>query len=440
MNKQRLSKSKHILETKWLGSGRANAMNESEKLASDKSPAISRNPTTRVSRLQPSDVQLTSPVPGCNQLKIIKLIKNISVNSEKITTNKYFMKLYTNIKNILKNKLKKSDIQIKEIKDTPNKYLKDNEFTSDKIKHNIVNNLKYCYEITSNHPNATESKDIIIYFRKKPLNYSKIIPKNIIQMLSIIKLLKTLFKRNNIQKIIYFETDEKKKFPKSQNIPLGPNEVNSGLTFLDPHVNGDIILYRKEEVIKVLIHELIHSNLIDEKIIFSNHINASFNNLFCTDYKILLNEAFTETLATIINIFYINIINNLQKRELNGMFNNELKYSKYICAKILRYYNIDKISDVIKNNNICKLKFPQKTNVFSYYILKNILLTKHLDFGNILFKSNQMTETKNNYKINNEKEIKEIIKLIVDNIKLLDDNKNIIENSDKNNSLRMCIY
>ena len=64
MNKQRLSKSKHILETKWLGSGRANAMNESEKLASDKSPAISRNPTTRVSRLQPSDVQLTSPVPG----------------------------------------------------------------------------------------------------------------------------------------------------------------------------------------------------------------------------------------------------------------------------------------------------------------------------------------------------------------------------------------
>ena len=90
-----------------------------------------------------------------------------------------------------------------------------------------------------------------------------------------------------------------KKFPKKNEI-LGPNEVNSGLTFLDVHKNGDIILYRKEELLKVLIHELIHSNLIDEKIIFSGSINE-FSKLFCVNYNILLNEAFTESFATIIN-------------------------------------------------------------------------------------------------------------------------------------------
>ena len=44
--------------------------NNVRKLSSNKSPTISWNPTTRVSRLQPSDVRLTSPALGCNDIYI----------------------------------------------------------------------------------------------------------------------------------------------------------------------------------------------------------------------------------------------------------------------------------------------------------------------------------------------------------------------------------
>lgn len=358
-------------------------------------------------------------------LKILEkydLKKSKPKMSYKITDNIFFMKLYNNIKTILKSiNIKNNTIKISELKTNPNKYLKDNEFTSKNITDNIITHLKYSYKIVNDN-------NTIIYFTKKQISKSPLI---IYHIFTIITLLKILFNRYYGQSIIYFETSEKKRFPKKNNI-LGPNEVNSGLTFIDLHKNGDIILYRKEELLKVLIHELIHSNLIDEKIIFSD-LGKKFSDLFCVDYRILLNEAFTESFATIINLFYINIKLNLKKKNLNVMFFNELKYSNYICSKILKYYNITKIGDIIKNNNNCAKKFPQKTNVFSYYILKNILLNNHIKFGNIL---ENFTK---NYKIIDTEGIILIIDLIKNNIDKLDSYTYNILN-DKNNSLRLTLY
>jgi len=360
-----------------------------------------------------------------NNLKILNLLKKykIKINKNKITKNNYFFKIYHKIKKILKNILI-DNIKITQCVFDPNLYLNDTEFTSKNIKDIIIKKLKYQYEI------IFENNIIIYYSKKKLLNKC---PKIIIDMFTVIKLLKILFNRDDIsyhQKIIFYETFEKKKFPKKGT--LGPNEINSGLTFVDLHENGNIILYRKEELLKVLIHELIHSNLIDIKIILTKQ-SKEFNDFFCVNYKILLNEAYTETFATIINIFYIHIVNNLPKKDLNNMFFNEMKYSTYICSKIMKYYNISSIKDIIKLNNKCISIFPQKTNVFSYYILKNILLYNHTLFGNILEKYNIY------YKVNDEECINNIIKLIINNINLFDDR--IIKNlNDKNNSLRLCLY
>jgi hypothetical protein len=361
-------------------------------------------------------------------LKIINILnKNPNIKKVKVDSilkNKFFFKLYNNIKFII-NDIKIENINFKEIKNDINLYLKDNEFTSENIKNNIINNLKYSYEIKNDN-------NIIIYYTQKKINKKKI--NKINHMFMLIKLLKILFNRKEVeQKIIYFETEKKKKIPKEKiKIILGPNEINSGLTFLNLHKNGNIILYRKEEVLKVLIHELIHSNLIDEKIIFSNKIKE-FSNIFCVNYEILLNEAFTETYATIINLFYIHIINKLPKNKLNIMFQNEVIYSNYICSKIIKYYEIKKIEDVIKKNEKCSNNFPQKTNVFAYYILKNILLSNHILFGNILNKNTVY------YKINTEKGINDIIDIIIKNIIFLDNRIKYFKN-DKNNSLRLCLY
>ena len=346
---------------------------------------------------------------------------NIKLNTHKITDNKYFMNIYNNIKNILKI-IKINNIKINEVN---KQIIENNNFTSNEIKNTINNKLKYSYHINYDNNN-------IYYITSKKILK---IPKIIKNMFTIIILLKKLFNRNNFeQNIQYFETNLKKKFPKNKTKVLGINECNSGLTNISTNKNGNIILFRKEEILKVLIHELIHSNLIDYNIIFSKK-NISMNEIICVKYNILLNEAYTETFATIINIFYLHLINNLDKKILNEMFNNELKYSTYISSKIIHYYKIDNIEFIIKNNNYCKNIFPQNTNVFSYYIIKNILLYNHYNLSKILLNN------KIEYKISDDNTINEIIKLIKNNI--LNFNKRLINFKnikDNNNSLRMCLY
>jgi hypothetical protein len=358
-------------------------------------------------------------------IKLIKLLENCNLNVTKvakITENKYFMKLYNTFKKLY-NKISIDDnIHIENITESPDFYLTDNDFTSDEIKLYILSNLKNGYKI------IFENNTIIYFTKKNKVNLSLVK-----HMFRIIYILKNIFNRGyKSQTIIFFETDKKKKFPIKKKI-LGPNEINSGLTILDLHKNGNIILYRKEEVLKVLIHELVHSNLIDQKLIFSRN-NNYFNKLICVNYDIVINEAFTEFFALILNIFYINNVNNFKINNLNTMFNNELKYSFYISSKIFKYYNINNINEIIKNNNNCKITFLQNTNIFSYYILKKLLLKDHLIIGKILDKYSE------NYKINNRICINKIIDLLIINIEQIKNNKYNTFDFYKNNSLRLCLY
>jgi hypothetical protein len=365
-----------------------------------------------------------------NIYSINRLYKKLLYTNLNIYKLSYFKNLYNNIKSIIKKiNIISDNLEIKNYKNKISLELLNNNFTSSPIKNYILNNLKNNYQIIN-------ENDIIIYSTKKTINNKSKIPNVILHMFKIIKLLKILFKRNNSnnsQTIYYFETNKKKTLPANSSKKIGPNECNSGLTYIqnNNHKNGNIVLYRKEEILKVLIHELIHSNMIDHKIIYSTD-NKAFSNNFCVDYNILLNEAFTETFATIINIFYIHVISNLKISLLNKMFINELCYSNYICSKIMNYYDIESILDVIKpKDKKCNTYFPQNTNVFSYYILKNILLHNIEDFNNILINNTV------DYKIN-EHGIKDLINLIMFNIKKFDNNIITFRITDK--SLRMCLY
>jgi hypothetical protein len=95
---------------------------------------------------------------------------------------------------------------------------------------------------------------------------------DVITFFKIIDSIKKLFGRvngGNSQIIYYYPVREKKLFPKVKGSILGPDECNSGVSFLnalykDDHKieggeNGTITIFREEEHFKVLIHELIHA-------------------------------------------------------------------------------------------------------------------------------------------------------------------------------------
>ena len=357
---------------------------------------------------------------------LLKIIKKYNFQYPKINLmdKSFFINLYNELKYIYDN-LNNTPISYIHIEN--NIKLENNNFMTKEVNY-LCKKLKYGYILEKNN-------DTIHFFTNKKIN--KVIPSKIKKIFQLIEILKTLFKRNNFsQKITVYDLNIKKKLPLKNEI-IGPNHCNSGLTEVHLDKNGDIILYRNEELLKVCIHELMHSNLIDSALIFSD-ISKKFTNNFCFTYSVLLNEAYTECIAVIIHLMYIHIINNGKKniQSINQMFNNEIKYSIYNVSKILDFYEIYSINEIIKINNNCKKYFQQKTNVFSYYFLKLILFIKIDDLNNLLLKYTK------NYKINNNIFLTKIYNLLKNNISIIDIVKiKIKENElENNNSLCLTLY
>ncbi len=289
-----------------------------------------------------------------------------------------FYKLYRKMDKLyfrLKNKKMKLEIEVEEInKNEMINIISQSSFMSKEI-------AKDCLKIFRFKWNIKYSDDIELIFFSSHSKLSKKELNTIHEIIFVICFIKNLFGRgsNYSQKVTYFPSLLKKELNKNKQSSkcLGKNECNSGLTYLNTHLdhnhidNGDIILFRDEEHIKVLIHEMIHSNYRDLMLI-RNGNSEDFTDNFCTDYEILLNESYTEFVATILNVFYVCIKNGMKMDEVNVMLKKEIEYGVYVCNRIMRYYGIDNIQDILKVDNFCKKHLSQKTNVISYYLFKPI--------------------------------------------------------------------
>ena len=214
-----------------------------------------------------------------------------------------------------------------------------------------------------------------------------------------IELIKDKFDINKDLIINIYLTDFKKELNdclfKNKNVILKAKNVNSGFTD-----GRSITIYRNEENLKVLIHELIHFYNIDiiNRRIICNECKKKFN--VDKKTKIILNEGFVETWANILNLLYIifeNYFNNnynlLYKIIINkvSLFNKfiqiltkEINKSLKTTAIILLNYKFNSFDEfLINKNKINKLK--QETSVFSYYIAKTLFLYNIEKFLDLYF-------------------------------------------------------
>ena len=391
--------------------------------------------------------------------KLMLKNKKISItNNESILKNNFWMNVYDKMKVIIDNY--KNNIKCKiELHDGTSiltHVFKDSAFISPIIIDYIKSHLTHYYLIEFDN-------NLIYYFVKSNTkSISSKINKDINELCRIIYTTKILFNRtneNNKQILYYFPTPLKKRINKDTHI-LGVNECNTGYSYLESlyekkhccHPNGNIYIFRKEEHYKVLIHELIHACYKDQDMILSDE-NELFSKNFCINKQILLNESYTETIATILNLFYLHIIlynksiskiNNKNKnmKMLELMYINETKYSFYTMAKILNFYKINSINDFTKYSNQkgCNTVFLQETNVFSYYIVKPLLLYNINKFSAFLKKYTD------NFSVVSQDCVKYFSKMILNIIHNDIKTKNIIKmllekfKNCKNKSLRLTLY
>lgn len=152
----------------------------------------------------------------------------------------------------------------------------------------------------------------------------------------------------------------------SDQCHLSRTNINSGASWGGNWVQ----IFRSEEVLKVLIHELAHYLILDVQL-YSNQIDSYCSHLKMgsNSKKILVNEAYTEMIAIYLHTMYV----AYAKKDFMG-FDPEVFWDLYlqeekftICQinKIFANYSIDSIEYFSKPNN-----FVQYTNVISYFIIK----------------------------------------------------------------------
>ena len=162
---------------------------------------------------------------------------------------------------------------------------------------------------------------------------------------------------------------------------------------------------------------------------------------------IRLFEAYTESFATIINCLFISVLNTKDKNnneliltKFNKLLNNEIKYSLIQCVNVLKHNGL-KYENITNNDSesIAKRQnYIEKTHIFSYYVIKCILLfhcNEFIEWCNInnrtiLFSQNENTIIS----------FCNFISSIYNNNELLENIKNIEKENIKLNTLRMTVY
>lgn len=158
-------------------------------------------------------------------------------------------------------------------------------------------------------------------------------------------------------------TSQRKIINGFENGVLTPMNINSGSSIGGTSVN----IWRREEVYKVLIHELIHFHRIDFHQ-YDYGYNA-LHNYIMDKYKIegkdCPNESYTEFFATIINAAFCSYYMNVS---LNDILKREIKFTLFQVKKILLFYGIDSVE------KLGVIPIKQNTSVFSYFVIKGSLL------------------------------------------------------------------
>lgn len=184
-----------------------------------------------------------------------------------------------------------------------------------------------------------------------------------------------------------FNISHTKKLPKDSD-EFDTINVNSG--YSETWINSStVVVYREEEIFKVIIHELIHAIRLDNKNIEFDREKEFYEFFGLDEYGIPLriNEAFTDTLACALNVALYTILearingSHSERDFLYTCYRNNLRTeTSFIlnqACKVLQTlgygYNYYGLKQKDKNRD---KKIIEKTHVTSYYILKAVLFVR----------------------------------------------------------------
>ena len=277
----------------------------------------------------------------------------------------------------------------------PSTNLLDSSFVPESIKSKITNVKKYI-EINCKIFNKN-IKIFMFLFNNDNIDKYNIYIKNILIVIRVLLLYAN--EKSGSLSIYLYLSEETKDLPTNSLKILSKENCNSAVTTACDN-NGSILIYRKEEWFKVLIHELFHNLCLDLNGIHHGNIKKKFIELFNIKTDMEISESYAEFWATIINCCFCSyylLDDPCDKKSfllyVEFCIEFERTFSLFQVIKVLDFMGLN-YSELISNNNENKILkttlYREKTNVFTYYILKMILLYDYDNFLSWCYENNNL--------------------------------------------------
>ena len=295
-----------------------------------------------------------------NKKNLKKIVEYYVDNYKKIKYNNIYyniIKINTNNDDILysyKTSNDKGFIEIDEELVNIYNFMFSSRYIGNDIRLYIQNKINNCYKYNFDHMD-------LYFFDNKDVD------NNTIEF--IYKITKWIYDINPIHKIRLFIF----------NIPIKKNMTNKILTYENSGSAftslkyKEIIIWRSEELYKIIIHELIHLLFLDIKFTWQN------NNVYNLKYipeKLSTGVSINESVTEFIAMFIYTILSSITKnKKFKSLYYKQIKHSWKMTSKLLNIFNI-------KNFSKDLVKFNQTNNIFAYVILKTIYT---INFTKIIF-------------------------------------------------------
>jgi hypothetical protein len=289
-------------------------------------------------------------------------------------------------------------IQLSEVHRTPKitrTSLMEGKFIDSTIKSHILHNETYLNAFKIHY--LCKNINICLEFRgnESDLQFIRQNPNHWISGLLIISLLYDMSEKAKVRhhfsdiKVMIYLTPYKKKLPSKGKI-LDAFSVNTGVTQMHSK-KGEILIYRKEEWFKTLIHECLHLLGVHNNTFQDKKTKTRLMNIFPIKSNMEYEEAYVDCWAILLQCMILEFPRSdtfIQFKE-NVLFSiqQEIEHSLIQCNKVLKHmflhYNAlikvpeTKNIDKDKDNSMSYIRdmmYSEDTNVFCYYILKCILI------------------------------------------------------------------
>ena len=248
------------------------------------------------------------------------------------------------------------------------------------------------------------------YHQQNDLSYNNLLNQRIFTMFNIYQKNKKLdltIVTNDKNRVLNKKRSNDIKVDLNQMKKRGIANISSGVTTYD----GKMVISRKEELPKLLVHELIHflgldgnffnlhnHELLDSKEKFTNYNIISF----CVQKNIssFVYESYTEFLSNILNCLFISLeIPNGNFSVMIETLELERIYSIYQTAKLLYYFGFNNFNSFFVD---CKNKINSKNRKFftdtlylDYTIIRSIMFFSFQEVLEIMEIKNNLLEIKN---------------------------------------------